>query len=140
MPPLVVEDDLHIIGERGQRLLHVDVIEPRPAVDGDQGRALRDTLTRRKPRRARHVEPQANAMQIKEQSDLPWLHNSGRDHHPTAMGEATGAAANACLRVCSLVHASAVPDLIPASENYEAGVTGWIWLYPRPTSRGECLS
>ena len=46
MPALVVEDDLRIIGEGGQRLLHVDAIEPRAAVDRDQGRALRDPLTR----------------------------------------------------------------------------------------------
>ena len=30
--------------------------------------------------------------------------------------------------------------LISASENHGAGVTGWAWLNPCPTSRGECLS
>jgi hypothetical protein len=73
MPALVIEDDLRIISERSQRLLHVDVIEPRAAVDRDQGRALRDPLTLRKQRRARRVEPQPNATQIEQQSDLRWL-------------------------------------------------------------------
>jgi hypothetical protein len=57
VPALVVEDDLRIVGERGQCLFHVDVIEAWPAVDGDQGRALRDSLPLGKQYRARGVEP-----------------------------------------------------------------------------------
>src|SRR6266516_5450709 len=64
MPPLVVKEDLKVLGERRQPRLHVDVVQTGTAMNGHQSRALHRRAAAGDDGWPRYIEPEGHIAKV----------------------------------------------------------------------------